>query len=98
MSAVPRDDILTLDGSMGECGGQILRSSLALSMITHQPVRIVNIRANRAKPGLQRQHLTAVKAAARVNGATLIGAELNAREITFYPHQTTPGEYTFASA
>src|SRR3954468_5103585 len=80
---------------MGEGGGQILRSSLALSMITGQPVRIVNIRANRSKPGLQRQHLTAVRAAARVNSATLIGAELHAREITFPPFRTMSGEYTF---
>ena len=58
--------MLKIDGSEGEGGGQILRTSLALSMVTGTPVRIENIRARRAKPGLMRQHLTAVLAAAKV--------------------------------
>lgn len=56
------------DGSQGEGGGQILRTSLALSAITGTPVTIERIRAKRPKPGLQRQHLVAVLAAARVCG------------------------------
>lgn len=58
--------MITIDGSQGEGGGQILRTSLALSAITGTPVRIERIRARRPKPGLQRQHLVAVQAAARV--------------------------------
>lgn len=56
--------MLTIDGSYGEGGGQIIRTSLALSLVTGKPFRIYNVRARRAKPGLQRQHLTAVNAAA----------------------------------
>ena len=56
--------LIEIDGSFGEGGGQILRSSLSLSMYTQQPVTIKNIRAGRKKPGLMRQHLTAVKVAA----------------------------------
>ena len=56
--------MIALDGAQGEGGGQILRSALSLSMITGQPFTITSSRAGRAKPGLLRQHLTAVKAAA----------------------------------
>ena len=58
--------MITIDGSFGEGGGQILRTSLALSLVTGQAFRIQNIRAGRSKPGLLRQHLTAVEAAAKV--------------------------------
>ena len=54
--------MIELDGAAGEGGGQILRSALALSMITAQPFRIKAIRANRNRPGLMRQHLVAVQA------------------------------------
>ncbi|HKI04500.1 MAG TPA: RNA 3'-terminal phosphate cyclase [Thermoanaerobaculia bacterium] len=87
--------MLELDGSMGEGGGQILRSSLALSMMTGTPVRIHDIRARRARPGLMRQHLTAVQAAARVSGARVAGAEVGSREITFAPDEVRSGEYRF---
>jgi RNA 3'-terminal phosphate cyclase (ATP) len=87
--------ILTIDGSQGEGGGQILRSSLALSAITGTPVKIEKIRAKRAKPGLQRQHLVAVQAAARVACAQLEGDVLNSREITFTPQQPVAGTYDF---
>ena len=56
--------MITIDGSLGEGGGQVLRTSLALSMVTGRSVRIERIRAGRAKPGLMRQHLVAVRAAA----------------------------------
>ena len=55
--------MITIDGSEGEGGGQILRTSLALSLVTGQPFRMERIRAKRQKPGLLRQHLTAVEAA-----------------------------------
>ncbi len=87
--------MLDLDGSMGEGGGQILRTSLALSMVTGTPVCIRGIRARRARPGLMRQHLTAVEAAARVGGAKVEGAEIGSREIVFVPGEVRPGEYRF---
>jgi RNA 3'-terminal phosphate cyclase (ATP) len=88
--------MLTIDGSEGEGGGQILRSSLALSICTQQPFRITNIRAKRDKPGLMRQHLTAVKAAAQICNAEMIGAELGSRELTFRPGALEAGQYSFA--
>ncbi len=87
--------MIELDGSQGEGGGQILRSSLALSMITGEPFRVVRIRANRQKPGLMRQHLTAVRAAAELCGASLAGDELNSSELEFRPGAVKPGAYRF---
>ena len=87
--------MIDIDGSHGEGGGQILRTSLGLSMVTGRPFRIRNIRANREKPGLQRQHLTAVTAAATICSADVIGAELRSRELTFTPGAVRPGPYTF---
>jgi len=88
--------MIEIDGSEGEGGGQILRSSLALSIHTQQPFRITKIRANRDRPGLMRQHLTSVKAAGEVCGADMQGAEMGSRELTFRPGKLTPGEYSFA--
>jgi RNA 3'-terminal phosphate cyclase (ATP) len=87
--------VITIDGSQGEGGGQILRTSLALAAITGTPVRIERIRARRPKPGLQRQHLVAVQAAARVCNGQLEGAALNSREITFSPQAPCAGTYVF---
>lgn len=77
--------MIALDGAQGEGGGQILRSALSLSMITGQPFTITDIRAGRAKPGLLRQHLTAVKAATEICRATVEGAELRAQRLIFRP-------------
>jgi RNA 3'-terminal phosphate cyclase (ATP) len=88
--------MVTIDGSSGEGGGQILRTALALSTVTGKPFRIEKIRAARPKPGLLRQHLTAVKAAASISSATVDGAELGAGAITFTPGSVTPGEFAFA--
>jgi RNA 3'-terminal phosphate cyclase (ATP) len=85
-----------IDGSLGEGGGQILRTSLALSAITGIPVTIEHIRAKRPKPGLQRQHLVAVLAAAQVCGGQVDGAELHSRKIIFYPQQPQSGDYHFS--
>lgn len=85
-----------LDGAAGEGGGQVLRSALTLSMITGIPFRIEKIRAGRQKPGLLRQHLTAVQAAAAVCGATLSGAELGSRSLAFEPGPIRGGDYRFA--
>ncbi|MEX2139412.1 MAG: RNA 3'-terminal phosphate cyclase [Pirellulales bacterium] len=87
--------MLTIDGSMGEGGGQILRSSLALSVITGTPITIENIRAKRDKPGLRRQHLTAVLAAAETCGATVDGAHVGSSNLTFAPGKLQPGNYHF---
>jgi RNA 3'-terminal phosphate cyclase (ATP) len=87
--------LLQIDGSFGEGGGQILRSSLALSMITGRAFRIFNIRANRPKPGLRRQHMTAVLAAAAVCSAQVSGATVDSREVTFIPGAIQGGNYFF---
>lgn len=87
---------IIIDGSQGEGGGQILRTSLALSAITGTPFRLINIRARRRKPGLMRQHLTAVRAAATVASAEVSGAELHSRELEFRPGAVSHGDYTFA--
>jgi RNA 3'-terminal phosphate cyclase (ATP) len=87
--------LLEIDGSFGEGGGQILRSSLALSMITGRPFRIYNIRANRPKGGLRRQHLTCVLAAAQVCGASITGGAVDSRDVTFNPGTIQPGDYHF---
>ena len=69
-------DILTLDGSHGEGGGQILRTALSLSAITTRPFRALNIRAGRRNPGLLPQHVSAVRAAAAICGASISGDDL----------------------
>lgn len=74
-----------IDGSRGEGGGQVLRTSLALSVITGRPLRMRNIRAGRPKPGLQRQHLACVEAAARLCRADLTGNALGSQAIDFEP-------------
>jgi RNA 3'-terminal phosphate cyclase (ATP) len=86
---------IVIDGSQGEGGGQILRSSLALSAITGIPFRLINIRARRRKPGLMRQHLAAVQAAARIASAELSGAELGSGELQFRPGTVNHGDHTF---
>ena len=88
--------MLTIDGSLGEGGGQIIRTSCALSLITGRPFRVENVRARREKPGLQRQHLTAVTAAADVGRAEVRGAEVGSKEFTFVPGEVTPGDYVFS--
>jgi len=85
-----REGLIDLDGSRGEGGGQIVRTSLALSIITGRPFAMHHIRAGRAKPGLRRQHLTCVEAAAALCGAKLRGAKLGSQELVFEPAPTTP--------
>ncbi|MEW5994707.1 MAG: RNA 3'-terminal phosphate cyclase [Candidatus Zixiibacteriota bacterium] len=87
--------MIEIDGSFGEGGGQILRTSLALSLVAGKPFRIVNIRAARKKPGLMHQHLTSVKAAARVGQAQVEGDALGSGELSFAPQLVTPGVYHF---
>lgn len=87
--------MLTIDGTYGEGGGQILRTALTLALATGTAFHMVHIRARRPKPGLLRQHLTAVQAAARIGCATVHGATPGSPELTFIPNQVTPGTYTF---
>jgi RNA 3'-terminal phosphate cyclase (ATP) len=87
--------MITIDGSFGEGGGQILRSALALSLVTGKAFRIENIRAGRRKPGLLHQHLTAVKAAVRVGAAQSGGAELGSTDLYFAPQSINAGHYRF---
>ncbi|MDT7806398.1 MAG: 3-terminal phosphate cyclase [Acidobacteriota bacterium] len=87
--------MLCIDGSFGEGGGQIIRTSLALSLITGKPFRVRNVRARRERPGLQRQHLTAVTAAAAIGTGKADGAHLGSKEFTFEPGAIQPGEYKF---
>ncbi len=88
--------MITIDGSYGEGGGQVLRTSLSLSALLGEAVRIENIRAKRPKPGLQAQHLTGVLAIAQICNAELKGAELGSQTLTFAP-QSPPqaGDYSF---
>ncbi|MCP3145349.1 RNA 3'-terminal phosphate cyclase [Pyxidicoccus xibeiensis] len=88
--------MVRIDGSKGEGGGQVLRTSLALSLVTGTPFTITHIRAGRKKPGLLRQHLTGVKAAEAVGAAEVSGAELGSRELTFRPRALAPGNYHFS--
>lgn len=88
--------MISIDGSQGEGGGQVLRTSLSLAMVTGRAFRIENIRANRPKPGLMRQHLTAVKAACEVCGAAVQGAEIGSGRLEFTPGAIRGGDYTFS--
>lgn len=88
--------MITIDGSAGEGGGQILRTSLTLAMCSGTPFTLEHIRARRPKPGLMRQHLTCVTAAAQVCGAEVHGAELGSRSLRFVPGQVRAGSYRFA--
>ena len=87
--------MIEIDGSFGEGGGQIVRSSLALSAVTGLAFTITNIRAGRKKSGLKRQHVVGVKAAAEICDATVSGAELNSATITFEPGAIRGGDYRF---
>lgn len=88
--------MITIDGSEGEGGGQMVRNSCALAIVTGQPFRITNIRARRSKPGLMRQHVTAIEAAATISAASVEGLGVGASEIVFRPGAVVPGDYHFA--
>ncbi len=87
---------IKLNGTDGEGGGQILRSALTLSMITQKPFEIENIRGKRVKPGLLRQHLTAVKASQEICSATVKGANIGSQKLIFTPGRIKSGSYIFS--
>jgi RNA 3'-terminal phosphate cyclase (ATP) len=87
--------MLHLDGSYGEGGGQLVRTSLSLAALLGEPVTITDIRAGRVKPGLRPQHLTGVQALARITRAEVEGATLGSRELTFRPRTMKGGSYFF---
>jgi RNA 3'-terminal phosphate cyclase (ATP) len=88
-------NFIVIDGSYGEGGGQILRTSLSLAAITGRSLKLVNIRGKRKKPGLRPQHLTGVQACAALSGAKVAGAKLGEQEFTFQPEEIFGGSYKF---
>ena len=88
--------MIIIDGSEGEGGGQIVRNACALSLVTGTPFRVTNARGRRDKPGLMRQHVTAIEAACAIGGAECEGLSVGSSEIGFRPGRVTPGEYHFA--
>ncbi len=89
-------EMIKIDGILGEGGGQVLRTSLSLSMVTGKAFTIENIRAGRERSGLMRQHLTCVKAAAEICGGEAEGAEVGSSALTFTPGSVKAGAYKFA--
>ncbi|MET1102321.1 MAG: RNA 3'-terminal phosphate cyclase [Pyrodictiaceae archaeon] len=89
-----RSEII-IDGSIGEGGGQILRTSIALSAVLGVPIKIINIRAKRSNPGLQRQHLISVKAVAALSSAKVEGLRLGSTALRFIPGELRGGKYRF---
>lgn len=87
--------MIEIDGAMGEGGGQVLRTSLSLSLICGEPVQINNIRARRPKPGLRAQHLTSVSAIKALGQAKVEGDTIGSTALTFRPGRIQPGHYAF---
>ena len=88
-------DMITIDGSQGEGGGQVLRTALSLSAITGTEIELKKIRAGRTKPGLKRQHLTCVKAVAEICGAKVSEVDVGSMELEFRPGPIKGGDYRF---
>lgn len=88
--------MITIDGAEGEGGGQVLRNACALSLVTGEPFVIENVRGGREKPGLMRQHMTAIEAACAVGGAECEGLAMGSSRIEFRPGRVTPGDYAFS--
>jgi RNA 3'-terminal phosphate cyclase (ATP) len=88
--------MIIIDGSEGEGGGQIVRNACALSLVTAEPFRITNIRGGREKPGLMRQHVTAIEAACAIGGGVCEGVSVGSREMSFTPGKVQGGDYHFA--
>lgn len=87
--------MIEIDGSMGEGGGQIVRTALSLSVATQRPIQLMNVRAGRSTPGLRPQHVAAVEAAAAIGRADLSEVDVGTDHFTFEPHGVQPGRYHF---
>ena len=95
IKSISMPERIYIDGSSGEGGGQILRTSLALAALLKQPVTIDNIRANRRQPGLKTQHLAGVLALARITDAEVSGAQIHSTSLVFTPRTIKGGKYRF---
>jgi len=87
--------MLEIDGSVGEGGGQVLRTALSIACVKKQPVHISRIRAGRGNPGLRAQHLTVCRLLAEISGASMQGAELGSTELVFEPGDISCGNFKF---
>jgi RNA 3'-terminal phosphate cyclase (ATP) len=87
--------MIEIDGAFGEGGGQIIRTSLSLSAMTGIPVRLINIRKRRKKPGLMRQHLTALRAVGELTRAKIVGDDVGSDVVEFTPGAIVGGDYQF---
>lgn len=87
--------MVTIDGSHGEGGGQVLRTSLTMSALLGRELRLEHIRAGRSRPGLAAQHLASVHAAAQICGAEVRGATMGSQELTFTPGEVRTGRFHF---
>lgn len=87
--------MLEIDGSIGEGGGQVLRTALSVACVLGKPIRISSIRAGRENPGLRAQHLTVCRLLAKITGGKLSGADIGSSEITFAPAKISGGDFSF---
>ena len=87
--------MIEIDGSVGEGGGQVLRTSLALAAVLRREVRVFNIRAGRVEPGLKAQHLTGAKALTQICSASSKGLQIGSTDFTFSPGALKAGFFRF---
>ncbi len=90
--------MIEIDGSVGEGGGQVLRTSLALAAVLRREVRVFNIRAGRVEPGLKAQHLTGAKALTQICSASSKGLQIGSTDFTFSPGALKAGFFRFDAA
>lgn len=88
--------MIEIDGAEGEGGGQVVRNACALSLVTGEAVRITNVRARRSKPGLMRQHVTAIEAACAIGNGQCEGLVVGSSDMTFRPGRVVAGDYRFS--
>jgi len=87
-------DLMTIDGSIGEGGGQILRTAIAMSAILQKGVRITNIRKSRPRPGLAIQHVKSIELARDMADASVKGLFTGSTEVEFIPGPIKGGDYS----
>jgi RNA 3'-terminal phosphate cyclase (ATP) len=87
--------MIEVDGSYGEGGGQVLRTAVALAAVLSKEIRVFNIRAGRAEPGIKAQHMTGVKAASELSSGHLDGLAVGSTEFIFKPGKLRAGTFRF---